>query len=49
MPLTTNMSQAKSGMRNSVMPLQRMERMVAMILMAVPNVPKPLTINASAQ
>ncbi len=48
-PLTTSMSQAKSGMRKSVMPRQRMETMVAIILMAVPSVPNPLTMRARAQ
>jgi hypothetical protein len=47
--LTISNSQVNRGMRMSVMPSQRIEMMVAMIFMAVPNVPNPLTINASAQ
>jgi hypothetical protein len=47
--LTTSNSQVNRGMRMRVMPLQRIEMMVAMIFTAVPNVPNPPTINASAQ
>ena len=47
--LITSMSHTKSGMRSRVMPRQRMESVVAMMLMAVPSVPNPLTISASAQ
>ncbi len=36
-------------MRNSVMPLQRMQKTVAMMLMAVPMLPMPLTMMATAQ
>ena len=48
-PLTTSSNQEKSGMRIMVIPLQRMEIIVATMLMAVPKVPNPLTISASAQ
>jgi hypothetical protein len=47
--LTTSNSQVNRGMRMRGMPLQRIETMVAIIFMAVPNVPNPLTIKASAQ
>ncbi len=43
-PADHSMSQTNSGMRISVMPVQRMETMVAMMLMAVPSVPNPLTM-----
>ena len=49
MALVTSISHTNSGMRISVMPLQRMESVVAMMLMAAPSVPKPLTMSASAQ
>jgi hypothetical protein len=47
--LTTSNSHVNKGMRMRVIPLQRIEMMVAMIFTAVPNVPNPPTINASAQ
>ena len=42
-PDITRLSQASSGMRPSVMPGQRMHRIVAMMLIAVPMLPKPET------
>ncbi len=45
----TTMSHAKSGMRNSVIPLQRRQNAVVMKLIAPPMEPKPLRIRASAQ
>ena len=45
----TRLSQANSGILASVIPGQRMQRMVAMILIAVPMLPKPETSSASVQ
>ena len=45
----TTISQTKSGMRNSVIPLQRRQNAVVMKLIAPPMEPKPLRIKASAQ
>ena len=38
-----------NGMRNNVMPLQRMQMVVAMMLTAAPTVPNPETISDNAQ
>ena len=48
-PAITRLSQASRGMRLSFMPGHRMQRMVAMILMAVPMLPNPETSSASVQ
>ena len=48
-PDMTRLSHASRGMRLSFMPGQRMHRMVAMILMAVPMLPNPETSSASVQ
>jgi hypothetical protein len=47
--LTTSSNQANKGILMSVIPLQRIEMIVATMFIAVPSVPNPLTINASAQ
>ena len=49
MPETTRYSHASSGMRNIVMPLHRMQMVVAMMLTAAPTVPNPETISDNAQ
>ena len=41
--------QARRGMRASVIPRQRMDRMVAMMLTAVPMLPNPETRSDSVQ
>ena len=47
--LTMRSNQVNRGILMRVIPLQRIEMTVAIILIAVPSVPNPLTINASAQ
>ena len=47
--LTTRSNQVNRGILMRVIPLQRIEMIVAIMLIAVPSVPNPLTINASAQ
>ena len=44
MPDMTRFNQARSGILPKVIPGQRMERMVATMLIAVPMLPKPETI-----
>ena len=46
---TVAYSHGSSGMRESVMPLQRMQKTVAMMLMAVPMLPMPLARIDTAQ
>ena len=48
-PLTTSISHTNRGIRSRLIPRQRMESVVAITLIAVPSVPNPLTISASAQ
>ncbi len=48
-PETTRFSQTKSGMRMSVIPLQRMLTVVTMTLMAETMLPMPLTNRARIQ
>ena len=45
----TRFSQTKSGMLPSVMPGQRMQRVVVTMLIAVPMLPKPETRSDSVQ
>ncbi len=45
----TRLSQTSSGMRPRCMPGQRMHRMVAMTLIAIPTLPKPDTMSAIVQ
>ena len=46
---THSISQQNRGMRIIVMPLQRMEMVVVMMLMAAPRVPHPVTNRLNAQ
>ena len=48
-PDITRLSQANSGMRLSVIPGQRMHKIVAIKLMAVPMLPNPETSRAIVQ
>ena len=49
MPDITRFSQASSGIRLSFIPGHRMQKIVAMILMAVPMLPNPKTSRAMVQ
>ena len=48
-PAMTRLSHASKGMRLSFIPGQRMHRIVAIILIAVPMLPNPETSSASVQ
>ena len=48
-PAITRFSHANSGIRPSVIPGQRMHRMVVMMLIAVPMLPTPDTSRLSVQ